>query len=383
MSSGFATYAQEHEAFRQTLKAFVAKEVRPFVGQWEEAEEFPLELYKKCAELGLFGLRYEEKWGGSAAGYLYEAVMHEELCKCGSGGVAAGLGAQATIATGPIHSFGSDEVKRRFLTPAIRAEKIGAFAVTEPGAGSDVAGLRTTARRDGDSYVLNGSKTYITNGVRADYVIVAAKTDPTKGRKGLSMIIVEKGTPGFAPPRKLKKLGWRASDTAELFFEDCRVPLANLVGVEGEGFAQIMGNFQWERLSLALGAVGAADDIITGALNYVKERQAFGQSVGSFQVIRHRLAEMSTEMEAARQLTYHALRLHVAGEWALAQTAMAKKYATEMCCKVADQALQLHGGAGYMMEYDIQRHWRDARLGPIGGGTSEIMNEIIAKGLGL
>jgi acyl-CoA dehydrogenase len=194
---------------------------------------------------------------------------------------------------------------------------------------------------------------------------------------------VERGTPGFTVTRALDKLGWRASDTAELAFEACRVPVANLVGREHDGFAQVMGNFQWERLTLALGAVGAAQEILEQAVAFVQQRRAFGQEVARFQVVRHRLAEMATELEAARQLTYHALRLHHAGEWALGQTAMAKKVATEMCCRLADQALQLHGGAGYMMEYDIQRHWRDARLGPIGGGTSEIMNEIIAKQLGL
>jgi acyl-CoA dehydrogenase len=232
-------------------------------------------------------------------------------------------------------------------------------------------------------YVVNGSKTYITNGVRADYAIVAVKTDLARGHKGVSMLIIEKSTPGYSVSRRLDKLGWRSSDTAELSFMDCRVPVANLLGRENDGFAQIMGNFQWERLTLALGAIGAAEDILAQAIDFVRNRKAFGQNVIQFQVVRHRLAEMATELEGARQLTYHALRLHAAGEWALGQTAMAKKVATEMCCKLADQALQLHGGAGYMMEYDIQRHWRDARIGPIGGGTSEIMNEIIAKQLGL
>lgn len=383
MSSGFGTFTEEHEAFRRTVRQWIEREVKPHVAAWEEAEEFPRELYFQAAELGLFGLKYDEAYGGTNAGFLYEAVATEELSKCGSGGVAAGLGAQMTIATGPIHAFGSDAQKRRFLAPAIKGEQIGAFAVTEPNAGSDVAGLVTTARRDGDHYVVNGAKTYITSGVRADYVIAAVKTDLSKGHKGLSMLIVEKGTPGFSVAKKLKKVGWRASDTAELVFEDCRVPAENLLGPEGNGFAQIMGNFQWERLSLALGAIGAADDILAQATAYVRERQAFGQAVAKFQVVKHRLADMATDLEAARQLTYHALRLHVAGEWALGQTAMAKKLATEMCCRLADQALQLHGGAGYMMELDVQRHWRDARLGPIGGGTSEIMNEIVAKSLGL
>ncbi len=383
MSSGFATFTEEHEAFRRTVRAWVSREIAPNAAAWEKAQGFPRELYGKAAAEGFFGLKYDAAFGGTNAGVFFEAVLHEELSKCGSGGVAAGLGAQATIATGPLHLYGDAALKARFLAPAIRGERIGAFAVTEPGAGSDVASLRTTARREGDVYVVNGSKTYITNGVVADYVIVAVKTDPARGRKGLSMLVIEKGTPGFVVSKKLDKLGWRASDTAELTFEDCRVPVANLVGRENDGFGQVMGNFVWERITLALGSVGAAEQIIEQAMAFVKNRQAFGHQVGAFQVVRHRLAEMATDLEAARQLTYHALRLHAAGEWALGATAMAKKVATEMCCRVADQALQLHGGAGYMMEYDIQRHWRDARLGPIGGGTSEIMNEIIAKQLGL
>ncbi|RKG76538.1 acyl-CoA dehydrogenase family protein [Corallococcus terminator] len=383
MLHGHGVFLEEHEAFRRTVRAVVDKELRPFANAWEEREEFPRELFRRFGELGFLGLKYPEAQGGTAAGELYEAVLLEELGRCGSGGVAAGLGAQFTIATGPLHLFGTEAQKQRWLAPAIQGEKIGALGITEPDAGSDVAGLRTTARREGDHYVVNGSKTYITNGVRADFVVLAVKTDPERGHKGLSMLVVERGMPGFGVGRKLQKVGWRASDTAELFFEDCRVPAENLLGVEGQGFSQIMGNFQWERLSLALGAVGAMDDMLETVLAHVKERRAFGQTLGQFQVIRHKLAELYTARESARQLTYHALRLHVAGEYAVAQTSMAKKVATETCCRVADECLQLHGGAGYMMEYDIQRHWRDARLGPIGGGTSEVMNEIIAKQLGL
>jgi acyl-CoA dehydrogenase len=383
MLSGYGVYGEEHEAFRQTVRKVVQKELRPFADEWEKKEEFPREIYQRFGELGFLGLKYEEQYGGTNAGPLFEAVLLEELAKCGSGGVAAGLAGHFTIATGPVHLFGTDAQKRRFLAPAIRGEKIGALAITEPGAGSDVAGIRTTAKRDGDVYIVNGSKTYITNGVRADFLVTAVKTDASAGHRGLSMLILEKGMPGFTVGRKLDKLGWRASDTGELFFEEVRVPKDNLLGGEGKGFEQIMGNFQWERLSLALGAIGAAEEILDGAIKYVQDRKAFGRSVSEFQVIRHRLADMATDLEAARQLTYYALRLHVGGEYAIAQTSMAKKLATEMCCRLADQSLQLHGGAGYMMEYAIQRHWRDARLGPIGGGTSEIMNEIIAKQLGL
>ncbi len=384
MLHGYGLYEEEHEAFRRTVRAVVEKELKPSASQWEEQEEFPRELFTRFAELGFLGLKYPEAYGGTEAGELYEAVLLEELGRCGSGGVAAGLGAQFTIATGPLHKYGTEEQKQRFLAPAIRGEKVGALGITEPDAGSDVAGLRTTARREGDCYIVNGSKTYITNGVRADFVVLAVKTNPEAGRKGLSLLVVEKGTPGFSVGRKLKKLGWRASDTAELFFEDCRVPVANLLGgVEGQGFPQIMGNFQWERLSLALGALGSMEEMLEVILAHVRERRAFGQALSGFQVVRHRIADMATAFEAARQLTYHALRLHVGGEYAIAQTSMAKKVATETCCRIADECLQLHGGAGYMMEYDIQRHWRDARLGPIGGGTSEIMTEIIAKQLGL
>ncbi len=383
MLHGYALYGEEHESFRSMVRQVVQKELRPFARDWEQAGEFPRELFSRFAELGFLGLKYPEAWGGTEAGPLYEAVLIEELGRCGSGGLAAGLVAQFTIATGPVHLFGSDAQKRRFLAPAIRGEKIGALGISEPNAGSDVAGILTTARREGDHYVVNGSKTYITNGVRADFVVLAVKTDPALGHRGISMLIVEKGMPGFNVARKLDKLGWRASDTAELVFEDCRVPKENLLGEAGQGFFQIMGNFQWERLSLALGAIGAGEEILETVIEYVKSRRAFGKSVSEFQVVRHRLAEMATDLECARQLTYHALRLHAGGEYAVAQTSMAKKVATEMCCRIADQALQLHGGAGYMMEYDIQRQWRDARLGPIGGGTSEIMNEIIAKQLGL
>jgi acyl-CoA dehydrogenase len=383
MNAGFGLYEEEHHAFRRTVRAVVDRELRPFARAWEDAGEFPRALFGRFGELGFLGLKYPAAYGGTEAGWLHEAVLLEELGRCGSGGVAAGLGAQFTISTGPLHLFGTDAQKRRWLAAAIRGDKIGALAITEPDAGSDVAGLRSRAVREGDHYVVNGAKTYITNGVRADFVVVAVKTDPSVGHRGLSMLVVEKGTPGFGVARKLDKLGWRASDTAELVFEDCRVPAENLLGEEGQGFFQLMGNFQWERLALALGAVGAAEEILEQALAFVRARRAFGKAVSEFQVVKHKLAELACDLEASRQLTYHALRLHAAGEHAIAQTSMAKKHATEMCCRLADAALQLHGGAGYMMEYDIQRHWRDARLGPIGGGTSEIMNEIIARQLGL
>ena len=384
MQSGYGLYAEEHHAFRTLVRNVVEKELRPHAQQWEREEAFPRALFQRFGELGFFGLKYPTTYGGTDAGFLYEAVLVEELARCGSGGVAAGLGAQFSIATGPIHLFGTEAQKQRYLAPAIRGEKVGALGVTEPDGGSDVASLRTMARRDGDHYVVNGAKTYITNGVRADFLVLAVRTGPAdSGHAGLSMLMVDAGTPGFTVSRKLDKVGWRASDTAELSFDDCRVPVENLLGEENGGFFQLMGNFQWERLVLALGAVGAAEQMLEDALRYTQERRAFGRPLTGFQVTRHRLAELATDLECARQLSYHALRLHAGGEMAIKETSMAKKVATEMACRVADGCLQLHGGAGYMMEYDIQRHWRDARLGPIGGGTSEIMNEIICRQMGL
>lgn len=383
MNSGFGLFNEEHALFRRSVRRFVEQELRPNARVWEEAQEFPLALYKRCGELGYFGLRWPEEWGGTDAGALYDAVFTEELARCGSGGVAAGLGAHTAIAMPPIGIFGTQAQKQRFLVPGIRGEKIGALAITEPDAGSDVANLRTRCERDGEWLQLNGAKTFITNGVRANFYVVAVKTAPEGGHAGLSMVLVEKDTPGFSVANKLDKLGWRASDTAELVFEDCRVPAENLLGEWNQGFLQIMANFQWERLAMALGAVATSALVLEEATKYASERHAFGRAIAKFQVTRHKLAEMTCELEAARQLTYHALRLYAAGEDAFTEVAIAKKVATEMACRITDQALQLHGGNGYMMEYDVQRHWRDARLGPIGGGTSEIMLEIIAKRMGL
>lgn len=382
-NSRIGTFTEEHEALRRTVRRFVEERLVPNARAWEAAGEFPLGLYREAAAVGLFGLRWPAAYGGSDAGAFAEAIVAEELGRCRSGGVAAGLGAHAFIAMPPIGLLGTEAQKRRWLAPAIEGALVGALAITEPGAGSDVAGLTTRARRDGDAFVLDGAKTFITNGARADFYVVAARTNDEPGHAGLSLLVVEQGTPGFTVGRRLDKLGWRASDTAELHFEGCRVPAANLVGDEGAGFFGIMANFQWERLAMALGATAAAEQILEDVTAFVKERRAFGRPIAGFQVTRHKLADLALELEAARQLGYHALRLHAAGEDAITEVTMAKRLATESCCRIADEALQLHGGAGYMMEYDVQRHWRDARLGPIGGGTREIMNEILAKRLGL
>jgi acyl-CoA dehydrogenase len=310
-------------------------------------------------------------------------VLTEEMARCGSGGVAAGIGAQVAIATPPIFKFGTEEQKRRWLVPAIRGEKIAALAITEPGTGSDVAGIRTFARREDGEYVVNGGKTFITNGVRADVYVTAVKTTQEGGHHGISFLVLEKGMEGFEVSRKLEKLGWHASDTGELSFQDVRVPAENLLGEENGGFYLIMANFQWERLSMALGAVGGMQAVFDRTLAYAKERNAFGRPIGRFQAIRHKLAEMATLIEAARDYTYHCLRLFVAGQDCLKEVSIAKLFACDTAVQIADEAVQIHGGYGYMREYDVERALRDARLGPIGGGTREIMKEIIGRQLGL
>ncbi|KKK69210.1 hypothetical protein LCGC14_2936320, partial [marine sediment metagenome] len=333
--------------------------------------------------LGFLGLKYPESYGGQGGDHIHDAVFVEEMGRCGSGGVAAGIGAHTGIATPPILIFGTDEQKQRWLVPAIRGEKIAALAITEPGAGSDVAGTKTFARRDGDEYVVNGSKTFITNGVRGDIFVTAVKTTEAGGHQGLSFLVLERDMEGFTVTRKLEKLGWHASDTGELSFEDVRVPEENLLGEENKGFYLIMANFQWERLLMALGAVGGMEAMLERTLAYAGEREAFGRPIGRFQAIRHKLAEMATLIEAARNYTYHGLRLLAAGDDCLKEVSIAKLFCTEAAVKVADEAVQIHGGYGYMREYDVERGLRDARLGPVGGGTSEIMKEIISKQLGL
>ncbi len=376
-------FTEEHEALRESLRSFVDREIRPYAAAWEEAREFPFELYRRMGDLGFLGIGYPEAYGGQGGDPVHDAVFAEEMARCGSGGVSAGIGAHVGIATPPIFKFGTEEQKQRWLVPAIKGERIGALAITEPGGGSDVAGLKTFARREDGEYVVNGSKTFITNGVRADFYVTAVKTTGEGGHHGISFLVLEKGMPGFEVSRKLEKLGWHASDTGELSFSDVRVPVENLLGEENEGFYLIMANFQWERLAMALGAVGGMQVTFERTLEYVKEREAFGRAIGHFQAVRHKIAEMATKIEACRDLTYHALRLFVSGQDALREVSSAKLLACRAAVEVADDAVQLHGGYGYMPEYDVERALRDARLGPIGGGTDEIMKEIIGKQLGL
>ena len=376
-------FTDEHEDLREAIRRFVERELRPHAQEWEDARWFPNDVFARMAELGYLGLKYPEEYGGQGGDYVHDAVLSEELPRAGSGGLSAGIGAHIGIATPPIWRFGTEEQKRRFLAPAIRGEKIAALGITEPDAGSDVAGLRTSARRVDGGWVVNGSKTFITNGVRADYVVTAVKTTEEGGHQGLSFLVIEREMEGYSVSRKLEKMGWHASDTAELAFEDVFVPEQNLLGEENRGFYLIVANFQWERLLMALGAVGSMDAVIERTAAFMREREAFGRPIGKFQALRHKLAEMAVKLEASRSLTYHALRLFAAGEDATREVTEAKLLTQRAAFEVADDALQIHGGAGYMKEYELERVARDTRLGPIGGGTDEIMKEILGKQLGL
>ncbi len=377
-------FTEEHEELRESVRRFVTAEIAPHVDEWEEERGFPRELYDRCGELGCLGLKYPEELGGQGGDYLHDAVWTEELSRSGgSGGVAAGIGAHIAIATPPIFNFGTPDQHQRFLVPAIKGEKICALGITEPGAGSDVAAIKTVARRVDGGYVVNGSKTFITNGVRADFLVCAVKTTESGGHHGISFLILERDMPGYEVSRKLEKMGWHSSDTGELSFTDVEVPEENLLGNPNEGFYLVMANFAWERLSMALGAVGGMQRLFETTLDYAQEREAFGRPIGRFQAIRHKFAEMATKIEASRALTYHCLREYVAGREVIKEVAMAKLLTQRAIVEVADDAVQIHGGYGYMREYDVERALRDARLGPIGGGTDEIMKEILGKQLGL
>jgi acyl-CoA dehydrogenase len=375
-------FGDEHEQLRESVGRFVRSEIAPHVPEWEEAREFPRELFPRCGELGFLGLKYPEELGGQGGDYVHDAVWIEELSRSGgSGGVGAGLGAQTGIATPPIFNFGTPEQHERWLRPAIRGELIGALGITEPGAGSDVASIRTFARKVPGGYVVNGGKTFITNGVRADFLVCAVKTTEEGGRGGLSFLVLEREMPGYEVSRKLEKMGWHSSDTGELSFTDVEVPAENLLGEQDRGFYLIMANFAWERLLMALAAVGGMQRVFATTLEYAKQREAFGRPIGRFQAIRHKFAEMSTKIDAARSLTYHALRLFARGEDPIREVTIAKLFTQRAMVEVADECVQIHGGYGYMREYGVERALRDARLGPIGGGTDEIMKEILGRQL--
>ncbi|SDU02137.1 acyl-CoA dehydrogenase [Pseudomonas pohangensis] len=382
MSAAQQYFNQEHQLVRDSVSRFVEREILPFIDEWEEAEEFPRELYLKAGAAGILGIGYPEQYGGSYEGDLFAKVAaSEELMRCGSGGLVAGIGS-LDIGMPPLLKWGKPALRERVVPQVLTGEKIMALAITEPSGGSDVASLKTRAVRDGDFYRVSGSKTFITSGVRADYYTVAVRTGGD-GFGGVSLLLIEKGTPGFTVGRSLKKMGWWASDTAELFFDDCKVPVENLIGMENMGFACIMANFQSERLSLAIMANMTSQLALEEALKWAKERAAFGKPIGKFQVLKHRLAEMATQLEVSREFTYRQAAQMAAGKSVIKEISMAKNFATDVSDRITYDATQILGGMGFMRESLVERLYRDNRILSIGGGTREVMNEIISKQMGL
>ena len=375
-------FTEEHEALRDQVRRFVETEIKPHALKWEEDGFVPRDVLRRMGELGFFGIRYPAEYGGSEMDTLATVVLAEELGRSTFSGVAITALVHTDMASVHIANAGSKVQRDKHLPAIIAGEKIVAVAVTEPDAGSDVKGIRTTARREGDHYVLNGAKMFITNGVHADLYCVAAKTDPqARPSQSVSIFLVEKGTPGFSVSRALDKHGWRSSDTAELSFVDCRVPAENLLGQEGRGFYAIMSNFQNERTVIGAMAMGEAQAAIDLTLDYVRTRKAFGAPLWEKQVIRQRLAELASKVEAGRQLVYHAAWLDAQGFDATREVSMAKAYCGELVNEVMYDCLQFHGGMGYMRESAIERMTRDARVQAIGGGATEVMLEEVAKRL--
>jgi alkylation response protein AidB-like acyl-CoA dehydrogenase len=383
MAARHPLFTDEHDALRAQVRRFAEEELAPHAIEWERDGDFPNWVLKRMGELGFLGVRYPPELGGQGGDWGHAIVIAEEMARAGVASVGMAAAVQAEMATPPIHRFGTDEQKARYLAPAIRGERIVCLAITEPGAGSDVAAIETSAVRDGDGWVINGRKTFITNGVRADFCVLVTRTDKPSGYDGFSLFLVDSDLPGYQVSRKLDKLGMRASDTAELVFDDVRVPEAALLGTEGKGFYQIMWELQGERLIGVAGSVAGAWLAFEKTLEYAKQRTAFGRSIGSFQVQRHRFAEMATELEAARQLTYDTALRWERGEYPVKEISMAKLYGGIVVNRVMNECLQVHGGYGYSTEFWIERAWRDARLIRIGGGTDEIMREVVSKLMGV
>ena len=375
-------YEPVHEEFRGLCREFMAREAIPYHADWEKAGLVDREVWRKAGAAGLLGINVDEEYGGGGqADFRFNAVLGEEIIRAHCSGL--GFGLHNDVIQPYLTELTTEDQRKRWLPGFCTGDIITAIAMSEPGAGSDLAGVRTTAVRDGDTYVLNGQKTFITNGEHADLVIVVAKTATDQGAHGVSLIVVERGTPGFTRGRRLEKVGLKANDTAELFFDDCRVPADNLIGTENHGFYHLMANLPRERLSIAVGAVGAAEVILAQTLEYARTRQAFGRPIGSFQHNRFLLAEMDTEVTIARTFINHCVREFNAGRLTVTDAAKAKWWTTELQTKVADRCVQLHGGYGYMMEYPVAKAWLDSRVQTIYGGTTEIMKEIIGRGLGL
>ena len=375
-------FTPEHEMFRDLVRRFVQDEITPHVDEWEERGKIPRELFRRMGELGLLGIEYPTQYGGAEADFWMTVVLTEELARCRSGGVAFSVIVHTDMSSPWLGRVGSGDQKKRYLPDITSGRKVCALAITEPGAGSDMVSLETRAERDGDDWIINGAKTYITNGVYGDLYFVAAKTrDSGRKHQRLSQFLVESGTPGLKVSRKLSKTGMWASDTAELVFENVRVPHANLLGEEGKGFYQLASGLQRERLLSAVLSVSAASQAVDDTLEFLKNREAFDKPLAEFQALRHRIADMATQVEAASRLTYAAVEAFASGGDCVTEVSMAKLYSTEMANRVAYEAVQMHGGLGYMRELPVERFARDYRLWTIAAGSSEMMREIIAKRL--
>jgi alkylation response protein AidB-like acyl-CoA dehydrogenase len=375
-------FTDEHDQLRDSIRRFVIKELQPHAEEWEETT-FPDWVFRRMGELGFLGLDKPEAYGGQGGDYYTSLVLAEEIVHAHCGGLAMGLAVHTDMAMPPILAFGTEEQKQEWVVPAIAGRKILCLGITEPDAGSDVAGIKTVATHEGDGYVINGSKTYITNGHRADVIVLVTKTDPMAGYDGFTLFLVPMDAEGVIREKRLKKLGMHASDTALLAFQDVHVPESAVLGQIGKGFYHIMWELQGERLIGAAGCVAGAQHVFDRTLQYAKERKAFGREIGRFQVIRHKFAEMATKIETARQLVYTTAWRFQNGEYPVREISMAKLHAARVAVEVADECIQIHGGAGYMVEYGIERVWRDMRLNRIGAGTDEIMLDVIGRSYGL
>ncbi|ARV11204.1 acyl-CoA dehydrogenase [Gilvibacter sp. SZ-19] len=371
-------FTEEHDLFRDSLRDFLQKEVVPHIEDWEASGTIDPEIWTKMGEMGFFGIAYPEAYGGMGLDFFYTVIFLEELQRVQSGGFAAAMWAHAYLAMTHLNAEGNEEQKQHYLAKSINGEMIGCLCVTEPFGGSDVSGMRSTAVKQGDHYILNGSKTFITNGVYSDYLVVAAKTDPSLGNKGISLFIVDRSMEGVAAT-KLDKLGWRASDTGEISFTDVKVPVSNMLGEENKGFQYIMQHFASERLIMGINAHARSEWALEYTIQYMKDRKAFGKSISEFQALRHKIAQLASEVEVCKTFNYTVAKRLGDGEYVVKEASMSKLISTKIADEVAYDCLQMLGGYGYMEEYPMARLLRDSRLGPIGGGTSEILREIIAK----
>jgi alkylation response protein AidB-like acyl-CoA dehydrogenase len=371
-------FNEEQEEVRRSIREFAEKELRPHVMEWDEGQHFPNEILPKLAFLGVMGVTFPAEYGGAGLGYIEYSIIIEELARV-DGSISLIVAAHNSLCAGHIFIAGSEEQKRRYLAPLARGEKLGCWSLTEPQAGSDAGGTRTTARLDGDTWVLNGSKTFTSNGSYADVCVAMAVTDKTAHKHGISAFIIEKGTPGFRPGKKENKLGFRASDTAEVIFEDCRIPRGNCLGEPGEGFVDSLRVLDRGRISIAALAVGMAQGAYEASLNYARQRRQFGKPIAEFQAIQWKLADMATEIDAARLLTLRAAELADRNQRVTREGAMAKLYAGEVAVRVANEAVQIHGGYGFIKDYPVEKFYRDVKLCTIGEGTSEIQRLIIAR----